>query len=56
MRLEGQVSRKRGRGGELWLSETELRGKFTIGRGGLTSNALREPPRGIQGHAPQENF
>ena len=44
MRPEEQVSRK---GGELWLSETELHGKFTIGLGGggggggwLTSNAL----------------
>ena len=31
MRPEEQVSRK---GGELWLSETELHGKFTIGWGG----------------------
>ena len=31
MRPEEQVSRK---GGELWLSETELHGKFTIGGGG----------------------
>ena len=31
MRPEEQVSRK---GGELWLSETELHGKFRIGWGG----------------------
>ena len=31
MRPEEQVSRK---GGELWLSETKLHGKFTIGWGG----------------------
>ena len=38
MRPEEQLSRK---GGELWLSETELHGKFTIGGGGwFTSNAL----------------
>ena len=32
MRPEEQVSRK---GGEVWLSETELHGKFTIGLGGV---------------------
>ena len=40
MRPKEQVSRK---GEELWLSETELHGKFTIGGGGGgggTSNAL----------------
>ena len=41
MRPEEQLPRK---GGELWLSETELHGKFTIRGGGggwwLTSNAL----------------
>ena len=39
MRPEGQVSRGEG---ELWLSETEVKGKFTIGGrgGGLTCNAL----------------
>ena len=38
MRPEGQVSRGEG---ELWLSETEVKGKFTIGgRGRLTWNAL----------------
>ena len=33
MRLEGQVSREGG--GKLWLSETELRSKFAIGRSSL---------------------
>ena len=47
MRPEGQVSR-----GKLWLSETELRGKFTIGGGGgggLTSNALTSTTKGYPG-------
>ena len=37
MRPKGQVSRVGGRGGggELWLSETELRGKCTIGARGV---------------------
>lgn len=38
MRPEGQVSSGRGGGGELRLSETELRRKFTIGKAHL--NAL----------------
>ena len=37
MRPEGQVSRGWG-GGELWLSETELRSKFASGRSSLQTH------------------
>ena len=55
MRSEGQVSR----GGELWLSETELRSKFAIeGWGGAHLELVRVSQLGefVRGHAPPGNF
>ena len=49
-----------GGAGKLWLSETEVQGKFKMGGGGgggdLTWNALKCAPRAIRGHAPPEHF
>ena len=56
MRSEGQVSRG---GGELWLSETELRSKFAIeGWGGAHLELVRVSQLGefVRGHAPPGNF
>ena len=56
MRSEGQVSRG---GGELWLSETELRSKFAIeGWAGVHLERVSVSQLGgfVRGHAPPGNF
>ena len=50
MRPEGQVSSGRG-GGELRLSETELRSKFAIGRAHF-ERVIVSQLEGVRGHAP----
>ena len=57
----GRRGKSLGSGGELWLSETELRGKLTIGGGGgvdfkRVNVSHQHPPRRIRGHAPPENI